>query len=515
MTAQAHAQAQAHPGHLPEPALPALPAAPPAVSNPAVTPLPPSLTPTQTLEAVTPLLPARLATQFAALLQVLPNPSATIISQVIHHLLLASPPPPSKKRALPDHDKDDAASLLPAADASPAPKRPKLAPTAGFNLAPPPSTDILVAIPDLSVSSPLRKKLTLLLTRDALYLAPSRTDPPVFHLAYAQIAKAVLVDAPEKTKRQPMLLVFGNPSTTTAVAGSAYGELEPVTLAVAIPEAIVSAVPESMRRGHVGSNLSFAAIFAHLTSHALGIAPTASNSPAVFASAKRSPMGKRTNHPYLTCYHKGKDGHLWLLTDGLVYGLKKPFLWIPLTNVAAIQLVANGRNKVDVHVHTTTGSDRVGMVVKFDMVEADEAAGVKAYVDKVKRKFASVEGGAKGAAGDDQGKSKPRDVSGVPFLAMDWGEDEDEEDGSAPEDESDHSDSDESDGSGGDDQDDSGSDQDDMGEEGKAAIGSSRRVTRSGRAFVSEAASPTSNEAADEQDHEDDEMDELASDVDI
>ncbi|KAI9190273.1 hypothetical protein H9P43_001706 [Blastocladiella emersonii ATCC 22665] len=230
-------------------------------------------------------------------------------------------------------------------------------------------TDPLVRIPDVSVSAPVRRKLTVVLDAARVYLVGA-DGAVVHHVAHADLGKAVVVSVPEKTKKQSMVLLFGKPEATGTAHAAAFGALEPAVVALTVPEAALAQVP--------GGSESFAAAFERIT----GV-PVAT--PADFTSTKKSAMGKRAGHAYVECYLRGKDGFLWLLPDGLVFGLKKPFLWIPHARVHALAVVANGRSKVDLqvtaHVEAGEGGDADGKrVVSFDMIDVEDAGPIEAYI---------------------------------------------------------------------------------------------------------------------------------------
>jgi hypothetical protein len=96
-------------------------------------------------------------------------------------------------------------------------------------------------------------------------------------------------------------------------------------------------------------------------------------------------MGKSTYHPFVECYHKAKDGYLWLFPDGIFYGVKKPLLWIPLCKVASWNIVNNGRFKIDLEVNIQDpglSDSAETLKLRFDLIDAIEADPITEFMEQ-------------------------------------------------------------------------------------------------------------------------------------
>ncbi|KAJ3371379.1 hypothetical protein GGF31_003302 [Allomyces arbusculus] len=347
----------------------------------------------------------RLRARIAA---VLDGPLATadpVHAEAVLDLIRAfsTPQPRSLKRPAQDDDSQD-----PETQAAPAPKRA--------------CPDVVVpahVVKDVSAVCPLRRKVDLVFSTDRrIVLAPpagaslgaKAPDAEQLQVPYHAMQKAVLVSVPDKAKPQSMLVVFGE-----AGDDAVYGELAPRVLAATVPEQLVA--PKN-------GGEAFAATFQRLTNHAL-VAPT------TYKSRARTASGKPGGYAHLTCHVKGKEGFLWLLPDGLVYGLKKPFLWIPHVRVAAMSIVPNGRAMIDVHVEARTGADATKTIM-FDNIAVAEADAVNEYIRSVRKAFGAASREEKpaaeptaagaGAAGGKSGAA----ATAATILSADFNSDDDD-----------------------------------------------------------------------------------------
>ncbi|KNE67101.1 hypothetical protein AMAG_12178 [Allomyces macrogynus ATCC 38327] len=234
-------------------------------------------------------------------------------------------------------------------------------------------------VKDVSAVCPLRRKMNLVFSTDRrIVLAPPASaslgakapDAEQLQVPYDRLQKAVLVAVPDKAKPQSMLVVFGE-----AGDDAVYGELAPRVLAATVTEQLVA--PKD-------GGEAFAATFQRLTNHEL-VAPT------TYKSRARTASGKPGGYAHLACHVKGKEGFLWLLADGLVYGLKKPFLWIPHARIASMSIVPNGRAMIDVHVEARTSVDATSTrTIMFDNIAVAETDAVNEYIRSVRKAFGAV-----------------------------------------------------------------------------------------------------------------------------
>ncbi|KNE60465.1 hypothetical protein AMAG_05851 [Allomyces macrogynus ATCC 38327] len=273
---------------------------------------------------------------------------------------LSTSQPRSLKRPAQDDSQD------PDSSAAPAPKR-----------ACPDAVVPAHVVKDVTAVCPLRRKMDLVFSTDQrIVLAPpagvslgaKAPDADQLQVPYDAMQKAVLVAVPDKAKPQSMLVVFGE-----ARDDAVYGELAPRVLAATVPEHLVA--PKD-------GGEAFAATFQRLTNHALV-------SPTTYKSRARTASGKPGNFAHLACHVKGKEGFLWLLPDGLVYGLKKPLLWIPHARIAAMSIVPNGRAMIDVHVEARTSADATKTIM-FDNIAVAEADAVNEYIRSVRKAFGAA-----------------------------------------------------------------------------------------------------------------------------
>jgi Histone chaperone Rttp106-like len=176
---------------------------------------------------------------------------------------------------------------------------------------------------------------------------------------------------------------------------------------------------------------------------------------------------------HIKAFRGSKDGYLFLLSTGIVWGFKKPLAFFAFENVRSISYTSILQRTFNLNITTNAvEGEEEGQEFEFSMIDQVDFAGIDGYIKKHGLQDASLaEGrkakrvnvnGKKGAAAEDEADNG----NGVGELAKAIGELEDEED----EDEEDYDPGSggESEGSGsGDSDDDDEDDEDGEGGEGE------------------------------------------------
>ncbi|TDZ58563.1 Histone chaperone [Colletotrichum trifolii] len=349
--------------------------------------------------------------------------------------------------------------------------------------------EVLLEIKEISVSVPQRKKYDLCFTPNYLYARAPNTKTPVEGVIYAweDIEYAFYLPVPEKTQVQHNYVLF--PQGTCLPTKTAPEK-----------EALVFTVPATPpKQGTVSgpkANAAFAvsdnyrslfdwAFTTHLSS-AGNRAEIVSADPAQFHSLVRQPHRPNEKAVHVKAFRGSKDGYLFFLPNGILYGFKKPLVFLPSERIVALSYTNVLQRTFNIVVEVFAEGDATEEI-EFAMLDQEDYAGIdESYVKRhglqdrsmaeqrkakmeltenlKSKKGDEVEGGGNGAAGGTGLSELAKAELEAEQQAQDE-EDEDEEDydpGSEGDSEGSGSDSDDDDD---DDDDDEADDDEEMDDE--------------------------------------------------
>ncbi|KIH90033.1 negative regulator of DNA transposition protein [Sporothrix brasiliensis 5110] len=342
---------------------------------------------------------------------------------------------------------------------------------------------VLLEVKDISVSIPQRKKYDLCFTKNYLYARAANTTTPVPGIVYAwtDFEYVFYLPVPEKTQVQYNYILFprhaalaslSKPTPAAAAVAPTVPPPPPPTT-----EPLVFTVPATAPKpGQVGGpsaglaaavSDSYTTLFHWAIEGQLRSAENVylarqrtiivAADPNVFHSAARQPFRPAEKAVHVRAFRGSKDGYLFFLPTGILWGFKKPLLFLPLDRIVAVSytnvLQRTFNIVVEVDVGAGTGADD-NEEVEFGMLDQEDYGGIsETYVQrhnlqdrsmaerrKAKRelaenargdKTANGEGGADGGAAGASGDGVPDD--GLTELQraeqrLQDEEDEDEED---------------------------------------------------------------------------------------
>ena len=171
--------------------------------------------------------------------------------------------------------------------------------------------------------------------------------------------------------------------------------------------------------------------------------------PARFRSAARQPHRPKEPAVHVRAFRGSKDGYLFFLENGILWGFKKPLLFIPLDRVAAVsytsvlqrtfnivvEVFTGGGKKSEDANGTSAGGDEAGDAgeeteeIEFSMLDQEDYAGInenyvarhglqdRSLADQRKAKMQLLEnakgGHKKGAADADADGEDDRAAAGA------------------------------------------------------------------------------------------------------
>ena len=361
---------------------------------------------------------------------------------------------------------------------------------------------LLLEIKDISVSVPQRKKFDLCFTAQHLYARPPNATAPAPGMIYAwrDIEYAFCLPVPEKTQVQYNYVLFPADTCLASVAkNAAPPETEPLvfTIPAGAPK------PGSIGGPNAGAAAAVSDSYSSLFNWAINKCLQAGSrgtqivaaDPDKFHSVLKQSHRPKEKAVHVKAFRGSKDGFLFFLENGILWGFKKPLLFMPLNRIAAVSYtsVLQRTFNMVVEVFTNEGGDpEATEELEFAMIDQEDYAGInedyvmrkrlqdRSMADQRKAKLELAENAkaaGAGAGGDADVKAEDEGLTEMEKAAkleqqLQDEEDEDEEDyDPGSDDESDgsggtSSDDDEDDEDDEDDGEDDGEEDDDMGEGG-------------------------------------------------
>ncbi|KNC96601.1 uncharacterized protein SPPG_08185 [Spizellomyces punctatus DAOM BR117] len=334
------------------------------------------------------VLPEALRAEVTSLATSYP-PAIPVLKHLVHLLFLNSPSPapsseqPAKKRKL------DA--LEPASD------------------------DLhLHTIHDLSFISPARKKFSLRIHKNTFHLiSPKDLGQTEASYLWKDIIYAFCVPTPNRAKphwticlmpageKDAIIFGFDDKSSNMKITDGATGEVT------------VLDKKESCK------------------AHILQLLQKGTKRELVEPSARIFQARSRKGELHIDCYLKAREGQLFFLRTGILFGLRKPLLFFPFSDIAGLDIVSpTGRNfglflqRTPAEDDSETRSSPSSENYEFAMIDSAEAESVLLYIETYKNRFGE---GSQTRNGANE-ESKPGSEDSQPEEAIDELEEEEDED---------------------------------------------------------------------------------------
>ncbi|TLS21433.1 uncharacterized protein PpBr36_10125 [Pyricularia pennisetigena] len=377
--------------------------------------------------------------------------------------------------------------------------------------------ELQLEIKDVSVSIPQRKKYNLCLTKHFIFARNNADPKPVAGMVWRweDIEHVFYLPVPEKTQQQfnyvflprgTYLPTSNNQSATGAKpqqpspsAAAAEPLLFTIPLAAPKPGSLAGkvAAQAQVAADSYSSLVNWAVPqFLRAAATRLGLSSPVeivASDPKQFASAVRQSHRPSEKAVHVKAFRGSKDGYLFFLRTGILWGFKKPLVFLPLDRIVSVSYTSVLQRTFNMVVEVDVG-DGVTEELEFSMLDQEDYGGINQdYVHKynlqdrsmaeqrkAKRELAenAKKGGAGATAGEDGEKAAADGDANMSELQraemeeeqrLQDEEDEEEEDydpGSDGDSEGEGTSSEEEDGDGGgDDDDDNGDDDDDEGED--------------------------------------------------
>ncbi|KAK7920904.1 hypothetical protein PG985_008926 [Apiospora marii] len=299
------------------------------------------------------------------------------------------------------------------------------------------SESILLEIKDISVSVPQRKKFDLCFTAQHLYARLPNTTAPVAGMIYAwkDIEYAFYLPVPEKTQVQHNYVLFPANTCLSALSkNSTPSEIEPLvfTVSAGAPKPGAIGGPNASAASAVSdsySTLFHWAINKCLQAGSKGVHVVEAD-PAKFHSLVKQSHRPKEKAVHVKAFRGSKDGYLFFLENGILWGFKKPLMFMPLDRIAAISYtsVLQRTFNMVVEIFSNEGGDTEATEeVEFAMIDQEDYGGISENLRRTRR---AAKKGAEGAEGEANGGAEDdglTELERAAKLEQQLQDDEDEE----------------------------------------------------------------------------------------
>ncbi|KAH7016368.1 uncharacterized protein B0I36DRAFT_254895 [Microdochium trichocladiopsis] len=319
----------------------------------------------------------------------------------------------------------------------------------------------LLEVKDISVSIPQRKKLDLCFTKQHIYARATGTTIPVTGAIFAwkNIEYAFYLPVPEKAQIQHNYIRFPRNSYFSTKNSPAPEDPLMFTIPAGAPKPGAIGGPNAAAAASVSdtfTTLLHWAINKCLQAAGHNVQIVAAD-PAKFHSMIKQPHRPKEQAVHVKAFRGSKDGYLFFLENGILWGFKKPLMFIPLDRIASVSYTSVLQRTFNMVVEIFTGEKVDGEEeteeIEFSMLDQEDYGGINGdYVArhglqdrnmadqrKTKRELIENSKGKKGeegangangeeAAGEDDGLTELERAQKEAEQQLQDDEDEDEED---------------------------------------------------------------------------------------
>ncbi|KAI7551719.1 Rtt106-domain-containing protein [Hortaea werneckii] len=256
----------------------------------------------------------------------------------------------------------------------------------------PASLTTILECKDVSFQIPARKKLKLHVVRDSrdarrqeIRLVNQKTSMLEHSLPADQIEHAFCLPVPDKQQRQCNFVLL--PKSGAVSPSGAPCEQVMFTLNEVAPQETISA-EQKAEEGDTLVSIAERDLNAMLAKYGKKITrPTEKE----FASAIPQSHRKGEKAWHVKAHRGSKEGYLWFLSTGILFGFKKPITFFPFTSIDSISytsvlqrtfnLVIAARDDPPPH-QTDDAPEPEAKEIEFSMLDQQDFAGIDEYVKR-------------------------------------------------------------------------------------------------------------------------------------
>lgn len=223
-----------------------------------------------------------------------------------------------------------------------------------------------LTITELSFVTPLRKKLTLHISESSiLVVQPADPQKHEIDVPVNDIRSIVLLPVPEKAARLFNFCIFQKSSEDTVV--------------FTVPDIIIKNASGPAMSVDGAINQTYKSLVSQVFKQVIRLTVIEPN-PSDFVSAIPQPHRKQEPAVHVTAHRGPKEGYLYFLPTGLVYGFKRPLLYIELADILSVTY--NDILQRTFNLTVTVQMEDKTEEYEFSMIDAIEHDRVAKYVTK-------------------------------------------------------------------------------------------------------------------------------------
>ncbi|SPQ24159.1 c434fe49-a636-4d68-9e85-faa3624e0c71 [Thermothielavioides terrestris] len=258
---------------------------------------------------------------------------------------------------------------------------------------------ILLEVKDISVTAPQRKKYDLCFTKNFLYARAPGSFLPVQGVVYpwGDIEHAFYLPVPDKSQAQYNYVLLPRDSylPTAKLANANPGDrqqpLEPLVFTVSTTAPKPGSIAGPSAKAAEAVSDTYRSLFHWALTTSMRSAGNQScqliaSDPKIFHSEARQPHRPNEKAVHVKAFRGSKEGFLFFLPTGILWGFKKPLLFLPLDRIVAVSYTNVLRTTFNmvVELDTDVSDDRSGPVekeIEFGMLDQEDYQQIdEAYV---------------------------------------------------------------------------------------------------------------------------------------
>ncbi|KAF5024268.1 hypothetical protein F66182_3661 [Fusarium sp. NRRL 66182] len=243
---------------------------------------------------------------------------------------------------------------------------------------------VLLEIKEISVSVPQRKKFEICFTNGHIYArAPNTTAPiPAITYAWSDIEHVFYLPVPEKNQVQHNYVLFPRGTCLPSKTNPPTEEPLVLTVPATAPKQGTIGGPDAGSAAAVSDNyksLFHWALNRHLKPNGIDIT---SADPNKFQSMVRQPHRPSEKAVHVKAFRGSKDGYLFFLENGILWGFKKPLMFITLNRIAATSFTNILQRTFNIAIEVFMGEGDATEEVEFSMLDQEDYGGIDDYIKK-------------------------------------------------------------------------------------------------------------------------------------
>ncbi|KAL0080863.1 hypothetical protein J3Q64DRAFT_1681506 [Phycomyces blakesleeanus] len=244
----------------------------------------------------------------------------------------------------------------------------------------PPTHTIIASIIDVSFNIPARKKFNIVITNFNLQLVNSKTQIPEYEYLLDDVEIASCTPTPDKAQKNYTIALFFKNKAHQKEEG------ENTPAAITATESVVFNIQDKAdlvvtRPGHQ-------------TDQILGQDKHLALIEILQKDARLSVTQPSGQLLYVNVFLRSKQGSLFFLPEGVLYGFKKPTFIIPVKSISSIVVSTITQHTFDLSLILKKGANVSGVknkdekeqttTIEFSMIERSEYDGIDEYIKRSK-----------------------------------------------------------------------------------------------------------------------------------